>query len=169
MPRTNNKSPENRPAEQQRGGLSQHHARVPSPHRGMMSPLGSLRAEFDRLFDNFFQTWPSRFLGEPQSRWSMDVQDRDDAIVVRAEAPGFEPNDFDIQVRDNQLMLCACKEAESKEEEAYEWEQRELYRSVPLPAGINADKVDAQYHNGVLTVTLPKTEKSKGRRIEVKG
>ena len=48
------------------------------------------------------------------------------------------------------------------------WRQ-EFYRSVPLPAGIDPDKVAARYRNGVLTVTLPKTEESKGRRITVQG
>jgi HSP20 family protein len=161
------KTAENRPAEQRRMGLSPFHPRMPAPHRGLFGSLGHLRAEFERLFDELSEGLPSPWRGEGEWRWGLDVQERDDAIVVRAEAPGFEPEDFDLQVRDHQLMLCACKK-EEKGEEGNGWEQHELYRSVTLPADIDADKVDAQYRNGVLTVTLPKTEQSKGRRIEVK-
>ena len=49
-----------------------------------------------------------------------------------------------------------------------EWRRQEFYRSVPVPAGIDADKVEATYRNGILSVKLPKTEQGKGRRIAVK-
>jgi HSP20 family protein len=106
--------------------------------------------------------------GDVPLKWDLDVEDREDKIVVRAEAPGFEPDDFDLQVRDNQLMLCACQSGESEVDGGRQWHQQELYRSIPLPAGIDAEHVDAQYRNGILTVTLPKTEKTKSRRINVK-
>ena len=89
--------------------------------------------------------------------------------MVRADAPGFESGDFDLQIRGDQLVLCACQSEESSSaDEGNVWEKRELYQTVPLPAGIDAEHIDAQYRNGVLTVTLPKTAESKGRRIEVK-
>jgi HSP20 family protein len=66
-------------------------------------------------------------------------------------------------------VLCACqKEEESNEASGYRWQQRELYRSVPLPADVDADKIDAKYHSGVLTITLPKSEPAKTRKIEIK-
>jgi HSP20 family protein len=74
----------------------------------------------------------------------MDLQEDDNAVTVRAEAPGFEPSEFDIQVRGDHLILSAA------------------HKTDP-------DKAEAAYRNGVLTLTLPKTEQSKGRRIEVKG
>ena len=91
-------------------------------------------------------------------------------MSVRAEAPGFEPSDFDIQVRGDQLVLRAAHKAEAEEKERgyREWRRQEFYQSVPLPAGIDADKVEATYRNGILSVTLPKTEEGKGRRIQVK-
>jgi HSP20 family protein len=133
-------------------------------------PLSRLRSEFDRLFDDFFRggpmlgAWPE----EPESRWGLDVRDEDDKVVIRAEAPGFEPQDFNLQVHDNQLELCACQSAESEQAGERHWHQQELYRSIPLPSGVDEEHVDAQYHNGVLTITVPKTEQSKRRRIEVK-
>jgi HSP20 family protein len=73
-----------------------------------------------------------------------------------------------VQVRNNQLVLCACQSEESRQDGGRQWHQQELYRSVPLPSAIDAEHVDAQYRNGVLTITLPKLEQEKGRRIEVK-
>jgi HSP20 family protein len=68
------------------------------------------------------------------------------------------------------LVLRAAHRAEAEEKGGYrEWRRQEFYRSVPLPAGVDADKIDAEYRNGVLTVTVPKTEEAKGRRIQVKG
>jgi HSP20 family protein len=135
---------------------------------GFFDPINRLREEFDHLFEQFFTGWPTLANG---GRWNLDVQDQDDAIVVRAEPPGFEPDDFDLQVHGNQLVLRAHKQAakEEKERGYREWQQQEFYRSVPLPEGIDTDRVDARYRNGILTVTLPKTEQTKGKRIQVSG
>jgi HSP20 family protein len=133
------------------------------------APLGRLRSEFDRLFDDFFQGWPSLGRASDEHRWELDFQDQADAVVVHADAPGFEPGDFNLEIRGDNLILCACQsEEQSKEDSGYRWERREFYRSIPLPAEINEDKVDAQYRNGVLTIKLPKREPAKTRKIEVK-
>ena len=131
------------------------------------TPFNRLRTEFDRLFDDFFHGWQN-WGGEPEFGAGVDLQERDDAVVVRADAPGFEPSDFDVEIRGDNLVLCACQSAETSQEEGFQWQQRELYRSVPLPAGVDADKIDAHYRNGVLTITLPKTEQAKGKKIEIK-
>jgi HSP20 family protein len=159
------------PAKQ--GNGSQRGALTHPQSRSMMTPyfssLGRLRSEFDRLFDDIFHGWPA-LGGERGSTWDVDVQDREDEIVVRADAPGFEPSDFDVEIRGDNLVLCACqKEEESSEASGYRWQQRELYRSIPLPADVDADKIDAKYHSGVLTITLPKSEPAKTRKIEIKG
>lgn len=137
--------------------------------RGDGWPLGRLRGEFERVFEDFFRGWGSPAWSQQlESRWDFDVEDQPDKIVVRAEAPGFEPDDFDLQVRDNQLVLRAT-ESEAKEQDGgRHWHQQELYRSVPLPYGVDAEHVEAQYRNGILTVTLPKTDEGKSRRIEVR-
>jgi HSP20 family protein len=131
-----------------------------------------MREEFDRMFDQFFRGWPAPWEGAGRDwHWGLDVREDDGTVVVRAEAPGFEPGDFDLQVRGDQLTLRASHKAEGEEQERgyREWRQQELYRSVTLPAGVDADKVEANYRNGVLTVTLPKTEEGRGRRITVQG
>jgi HSP20 family protein len=170
MPKTNGKE-KTREQEQQRhnrGGLTPSF-RSGGLSRGAGWPLARMRSEFDRLFDDFFRGWGLPAMSEErQSSWGLDVEDQPDKIVVRADAPGFEPDEFDLQVHDDHLVLCACTSEEKKEEGARQWHQQELYRSIPLPSGVDAERVEAQYKNGVLTVTLPKTEHAKSRKIEVK-
>lgn len=132
-----------------------------------VGPLTRLRSEFDRLFDDFFQGWPTAVTASDVGQ-DVDVQERDDAVVVRADAPGFDPGDFDVEIRGDHLVLCACQSEESSEEDGFRWQKREIYRSVPLPAEIDADNIDAKYRNGVLTIKLPKTEHAKGKKIAIK-
>lgn len=131
--------------------------------------LSRLRDEFDRVLDRFSQGWPnaSRRNGW---QWGLDVEDRDDAVVVTAEAPGFEPGELDLRVSDDHLELHACKKVEAggKEGEPREYREQEYYGSVALPPGIDKDKAEASYHNGILTLTLSKTAEGKGRRITIK-
>jgi HSP20 family protein len=146
-------------------------SRKPMRH-GAMMPFNRLRDEFNRMFDQFFGGWPAFWEGgQRQHHWGLDMDEDEKSVTVRAEAPGFEPQDFDIQVRGDQLVMCACKKAESQEKEHgfHQWQQHDFFESVTLPTAIDPSKVEAQYKNGILTVTMPKTEDSKGRRIEVKG
>jgi HSP20 family protein len=140
-----------------------------APYREFPFFLSRMRDEFDRLFDRLSLQWPG--LGEGDGwRWGVDVEDKDDAVVVRAEAPGFEAGDFELQVSDDRLILRAEKKVETKGEggKAREYREQKCYQSVTLPPGINKDKVEARYHSGVLTVTLPKTAEGKAKRIAVK-
>jgi HSP20 family protein len=130
--------------------------------------LSRLRDEFDRLLDRFSQRWP-RFGEENGWRWGLEVGDQENTVVVRAEAPGFEAGDLDLQVSGNRLIIRAAKKVETKGKEGKtEYREQECYESVTLPSGIDKDKVEAKYHNGVLTVTLPKTAEGRGKRITVK-
>jgi HSP20 family protein len=147
-----------------------------APRGGALAPfrespffLSRMRDEFDRLLDRLSRQWPSLW-GGGGWRWGLDVRDEDDAVVVQAEAPGFEAGDFDVQVSDNRLVLRASKQVETKDEKGQVREHREqkCYESVTLPPGIDKEKVEAKYHNGVLTVRLPKTPEGKGRHIPVK-
>jgi HSP20 family protein len=155
-----------KPGNGNRGALAPARSRSLAPISSF-APLNRLRGEFDRLFDDFFHGWPA-WSGAPEMPGDVEVQERDDAILLRADAPGFEPGDFDVQVRGDNLVLCACESEESKEEDGFRWQKRELYRSVPLPSEVDADKIDAHYRNGVLTIKLPKTEQAKSRKIEIK-
>jgi HSP20 family protein len=129
--------------------------------------LNRMRDEFDRMAREF--TVLAEFNGEGW-RWGLEVQDQDESVVVRAEAPGFEAGDFDVRVEDGRLVLSASKKVETKDEKGKvkEYREQECYESVALPAGIDRDKVEAKYHSGVLTVTLPKTTEGKAKKIAVK-
>lgn len=134
-------------------------------------PLGQFRREFDAIFDRFFHGWPTPFMAEwPGDRfWGLDLDDAGNEVVVRAEAPGFEAKDFDIQVSGNLLTIRAQQKSEpdGKSKNGYQYE-RQFQRSVTLPAGVDVDKVDARYRNGILELHLPKLPQALGRRIEVK-
>jgi HSP20 family protein len=165
--------------EERGGGVAAKTERaVPAPyHPGTLlptfgwEPIRRMREEFDRIFDQVFSGWPVPWERAGRDwRWGLDVEENKDNVVVRAEAPGFEPDDFDLQIRGDQLVLRAAHKAQAEERERgyREWRRQELYQSVALPPGVDAEHVQATYRNGVLTVTLPKTEDSKGRRITVR-
>jgi len=140
-----------------------------TPARNLPSLMRRMQNEFDELFERFAQDLPmGRGLGGNGWRWGLDVEDRDNSMVVRAEAPGFEAGDFDIQVSENRLTLRACHKKEAKGKGSEYREERECYESMWLPEGIDKDKIDARYHSGVLTVTIPKTAAAKAKRISVK-
>jgi HSP20 family protein len=132
------------------------------------NPFALLRNEFDSLFDNFFGRWPA-----PMSAgWNLDVEDTDKEVVVHAAAPGFEAQEFDVQLRGDQLYIHAEHKDETKDdkdEEQFVSRRCSVYeRWVTLPTGLDVDKVEARYRNGVLEIHLPKTPEALGRKIEVK-
>jgi HSP20 family protein len=139
----------------------------PAPRGG--HPLARLRDEFDTLFDRFFSGWPAPFL---QRGWGLNVEETDKEVVVRAEAPGFEAQDFDVQLGGNLLTLRAEHEHEAEEKRddyrTVKRRQSRFERTVTLPAGIDRDRVEARYRNGVLEVRVGKTPEAQGKRIEVK-
>lgn len=134
-------------------------------------PFHRFRDEFHRLFQQFVPSWPVAWEGGRREGWGLDVREDDQTLTIRAEAPGFEASEFDVEVRDNQLMMCACHKTENMEESSgtSQWESREFHHSLLLPSGIDTEKVDAEYHNGILSVKFPKTAEAKGRHIPVKG
>jgi HSP20 family protein len=131
-------------------------------------PLEQLRDEFDALFDHLaggrWPLWQEGESGVPRL-WGFDVDERDNEILVKAEMPGFEPGDLDVQIRDNQLMIQAERKQESEAERQYS----SFRRSVTLPAGIDPDKVQASYRNGLLELHIPRTQTSQGKRIPIQG
>jgi HSP20 family protein len=144
-----------------------------TPYRNW-EPMTRVRDEFDRLFDRFTRGWfgmPAPSFNDNWRSWGVDVRESDDEVTVVAEAPGFESGDFDIQVRGDQLVMRAEHQCDKtdKESNRREWCRNEFYHSMPLSTGLDAEKIKANYRNGVLTVSVPKTEAGKPRRIAVEG
>jgi HSP20 family protein len=138
-------------------------------------PLARLREEFESLFDRFFGAFPMTGEGfDFEHGWALDVDESDRDVVIRAEAPGFEAKDFDVEMSGNVLHIRAEKKHEEKKEEkekgGYTEERRyaRFERMVTLPEYVDRNKVEASYRNGVLEVRMPKTAEAKGKRIEVK-
>lgn len=137
-------------------------------------PLAQLRHDFDQLWDRFGDDWRrSGMRMWDDSGWfgsHVDLDDREKEYVLRAELPGFEPDDFDIQVSGNVLTLRAEHEEEGKTKKGNGSYQRfgSFYESFTLPQGVLSDQIDARYHSGVLEVHLPKSEQCQSKKIEVK-
>jgi len=129
------------------------------------NPLEQLRLEFDDLLENFMGGWPAPMWGEDGGRgpWGMDVSTQEDEMIVKAELPGWDPNDLDIQIRGDQLIIRG--EKKQQEEGGNAWRQFEEFLSVP--AGVDADKVKATYRNGVLELHMPLPENARPRRIAI--
>ena len=108
------------------------------------------------------------------ARWGLlttEVQETDDEILVRLEAPGMDAEDFDIDVADNRLVVRGEKHVESDRKRGdfhiMECAYGRFQRAIPLPTTVDESRAEAVYKRGVLRITLPKAEGSKRRRIKV--
>lgn len=114
------------------------------------------------------------FDGFGAGRLPLDVVHTDEAWVVKASVPGMKPEEIDISVSGDTLTIQgeSKQELESKDENVqYHLRERRFSRfsrSLTLPGGVNADQAKAEFENGILTLSLPKTEQVKPKRIAVK-
>ena len=95
----------------------------------------------------------------------MTCDDSEREYVVRAVAPGFEVEDFDIQVSGPQLIIKAERKQEASADNSHQWMEGRLYRSLPLPGGVDTEGIQAEYRSGILLLRLPKAADSKVKRI----
>jgi HSP20 family protein len=134
--------------------------------------MTSLRKEMDRLFDRFLERpWPEMpTLGEWEP--TVDVSENKEAVIVKAELPGVEQKDIAVSLQDGVLTIKGEKEAEKEEKDKrYHRVERSygaFFRSMRLPAAVEAGKVTATFKDGVITITLPKAPEAKGTAIPVK-
>jgi HSP20 family protein len=131
-----------------------------------------MRRDMDRLWESFFERGVPRADDEGEWLPSLDVAETKDEIVVKAEVPGMDPKDIDISLSDGLLTIKGEKKQEREEkEEDYHLVERSygtFTRSVRLPKEVKRDKISASYKNGVLRVTLPKSEEAKQKEIKIK-
>ena len=131
-----------------------------------------MRGDMDRLWDSFFQRGVRRTDDDAEWLPSLDVAETKDEIVVKAEVPGMDPKDIDISLSDGLLTIKGEKKQEREEkEEDYHLVERSygtFTRSIRLPKEVRRDKISASYKNGVLKVTLPKSEEAKQKEIKIK-
>jgi HSP20 family protein len=135
-----------------------------------------LSTPIDRMFDDFFGSGLNQLNELPaQFMPAIDVSDNDKEIRISAELPGMDEKDIDISLANNVLTISGEKtsEQEEKGKDRYRMERHygSFSRSVQLPPGLDTDKTEASYKNGVLEVVLPKTAEyqSSVKKISVKG
>lgn len=159
---------------------------LPSPFErfDLLSDAGFFK-DMDRFFEDYLprRWWHQFHLGRPGrtgihamapfegKQPCVDVIDRDDNILVKAELPGVDKKDINISIANNVLTLEATMSKEEKEEKAEYYRQEicrgSYQRSIALPAAVKEDEAKATFQNGVLELTIPKMEKTKRSTIKI--
>ena len=141
---------------------------------GPFRELSRMEQEMGETFDRFFQGWPwLRGAGETLG-WApaIDVVDRKDEIVLRADLPGLTEKDVELTLQDGNLTIRGERKEEKEEKDDNYYCCERTYgsfsRSLAVPASVDAEKINATFKNGVLEVHLPKTRESTGKKVEIK-
>jgi HSP20 family protein len=131
---------------------------------------------FGGLFENFMGPLAPFSRGASMARsFDADVVEREGDIRVMVEMPGLTPDDISVDLEANVLTISGEKrESRQEGDERDTWHLNErrygrFSRSFVLPRGVDSDRVQARFENGVLTVTVPKSEQARRRRIEISG
>lgn len=142
------------------------------------NPLVSLQHDINHVFEDFWRKvengWNGHANGGGIFGPSTDITETDTSVDVSVELPGMTEKDVDISLSGNAMTIRGEKKIEHEEERKgiYMSERHygSFYRTVPLPAGVDPDKAEAKFKNGVLTVSLPKTKEALAniKRIPVK-
>ena len=142
--------------------------------RRFPSDFGSLQREMNEMFGRVAQRFSEAPAGPREGSWlpPVNISETADTVTLEAELPGIDPSDIDISVSGDTLTIKGQKKRE-EERKGEQWHRVErnygsFTRSFQLPAAIAADKVAADYKNGVLRVTLPKGGKAREVKIPVK-
>jgi HSP20 family protein len=132
-----------------------------------------MKWDMDRFWDSFLEGGLRRKT-EEGGEWLpfLDVAETKNELVVKAEIPGMDPKDIDISLSDGVLTIKGEKRQEKEEKEAdYHLVERSygsFMRSVQLPKEVQSDKISASYKNGILRITLPKSEEAKKKEVKIK-
>jgi len=133
--------------------------------------LTTLHNELDRLFEG-----PLAELARTSqllSGWTpaLDMYEDKDNLFVKAELPGMKREEIEVSLHEGTLSISGERKSEGKYQDAEVYRTERFFgrfqRTVTLPTPVAADKVKAQYKDGILTITLPKTEEAKPKRIDV--
>ena len=139
----------------------------PQAHRQAIAP---------RFFDDEWFARPFRLAFHDAPGWlpPVDIEETDDAVVVRASAPGFRPDEIQITTVDGDLVIQGAHDDDSPTDPAegsrYHVRERRagrFYRRVPLPVRTTTAGAGARYEHGVLTVRVPKAEEAKAATIAI--
>jgi HSP20 family protein len=133
--------------------------------------LENLRREMDDLFERMAPYGNGEQLGI-NFMPTVEMEDNTDTITLKLEIPGMEAKDLNVQVSETAVSVSGERKSESKTEEKgmvrSEFRYGKFERVIPLPAHVQNDRVQAEYKNGLLQLTLPKTEGEKRQVVQVK-
>jgi HSP20 family protein len=135
-------------------------SRTLAPVSSFRSPWAGLETELDRLFDSALADFSA---GPASNRFPVDLYEDKDNTYLRAELPGVNREDINVEIVNGYLSITAARKASGTDGE----ESFSFSRSISVPDDVQADKVAAAYENGVLTVTLPKREEAKPKKVSV--
>jgi len=132
-------------------------------------PFRALQDEMDQMLSRFSESWNGEGAAEGEAVPSLDLSETDGEVQLTVDVPGMKPEEIDIEVTGQTVRI----RGEHKEEKGrtFHWIERRsgsFFRSVDLPCAVNDDKVVAEYKDGVLKVTLPKSEEAKSHKVKVK-
>jgi len=143
--------------------------------KAVPAPMTAVREDLEGLFDRVFG---GSFFGPParvfETMWtpSLDFSENEKEYIARLEIPGIPKDDLEVNVEGQVLTLSGRRNFETEEKaEEYFWREREqgrFVRTIRLPTPVSAEKVDATYHDGVMTVRLPKATPTIKSRIPIK-
>jgi HSP20 family protein len=139
---------------------------------GYGESLTQFRTAVDRLFESFAGELPRRSGWESFAYPPIALSEEGDRFVVEAELPGVRMNDLEITCLESNLTLRGERKDSGDPEESYERRERptgSFVRTIELPSDVDAGKVSAALVDGILRITVPKGERAKPRRIEIKG
>jgi HSP20 family protein len=134
--------------------------------------LNRIRSEIDRIFDDplslvtaptgFFEGWTP----------AVDIYEDNDKFVVKAELPGMKKEEISVSLHGNTLTISGERKQEEQKKEGESYRSERFFgrfqRSITLPAPVDMNKIEASYKDGVLNITLPKSEEAKPKQIQVK-
>lgn len=152
----------------------------------LMRPMTSLREDLNRIFSDLEQELmmplggrrrfePGLEQQQQLSTWvpPVDIIEEEGSIKVKALVPGLKAEDIDIEIDNNMLCLCGESVKEEAEEKGNfyrkEISSARVFRRIPLPTEVQSDKAKANFENGMLTITIPKSEETRRHKIKVSG
>lgn len=136
------------------------------------NPLAEFHREMNRLFDDFW-SGPLSSMSQFEKGWqpACDVEENEDHYLLTLEMPGISKDQIKIECVDHLISISGERKREfNKKEDTYWYAERrfgKFQRSFTLPAGVNAEKIEANYQDGVLRLYVPKAESAKPRQIKV--
>jgi HSP20 family protein len=137
--------------------------------RNRRGGLGRLQNDVNDLFSRFFSDWAE---DSPRGYWpAMDLSEKDDRVILTVELPGMKADDIDISVQGNTLTLSGQKTVAHEEKDVHYYHRERcggsFQRVITLPNDVDTENIQARHNDGVLTITLPKSETAKPKRIAV--